>query len=1067
MTANIRDQGLVIVPAGAGAGKTHRIKTTLSEWVAKGLVRPERILAVTFTEAAASELRERIRAGLLEAGLVKEALAVERAYISTIHALGLRLLTEHALAAGASPQPRVINDAEKDLLIRQTLSMTSALDPIKADPERFGYAAQRNNASEEDTLRGRVLHMIDLLRGIGDKGRDPDLIDAAVERIEALYGDVLTEQEAQAAKDALVDAVAAMLDQFPKGGMSTVSADSPLAQLRKDLNCFREVRRSPDMLDRNWRLWKNLRKVFVSNSKSKTPEGYDELAERIREAADVLPRLPGPREDAKLHLRCLIACAQEVMDAYARRKRDLGLIDYADMIAEAERLLREDEMVRKAVLDEIDCVIIDEFQDTNPVQFAFLWQLGKHAPRTLLVGDVKQSIMRFQGADPRLSTALAATYPESVEPLDRNWRSTPAVMAFVNALGRGLFGDGYNSLTPTREDVDGPALEVLHLKTGRGGNTRKSRPPEHVAERISEILRNGEMVTDRHSGLPRPVRPSDIAILVYRHNTADRYAAELRNRGIPVRKAEDGWSGSTVVQVARAALAYAANPADIHAGLMLRVLGPEPLDLQDALARQMDGQLQNDPLLKQLAALADELTCLPVTAALDRVFEVAGLRTWAVRQPDAAQARANLLRLEAEAEAFETAHRDLKAASGINGESIKAFLGWLEARKQEKDFDRCPDPSADSAEAVEIVTWHASKGREWPITVVAELDEKIEEKPGTSSIEFQSLERIDNMAEVLNSAMIIHTPEFAAEEAQRRFIEDRREDFEANARNLLYVAMTRARDRLILERPGFLKRKKETGGKADRLFHVFEDFCKPEWEGEKLRLGDVVLPVRMHVLPDYASTTLSGVQVAGGWSWFGGDAPLPPMSRTPWRLSPSQLSDRGSAPVSRSVTLGEAWPQTANDAFRGSALHLAMHTYLVRPDLAGALPAVTGLDDAVLGRVEQRAGSLKDWLASAGYTDLRCEVRADGRTPEGTEITAVIDLIALGPDGCLVIDHKSGGEGQGVGSYWSQLEAYAHILADVFPKHPVRGAAICWLDHGTLELVDLAGVQAEPLRRTG
>ena len=97
------DQGLVIVPAGAGAGKTHRIKTQLSDWVKRGIVRPERILAVTFTEAAAGELRERIRAGLLADGLVAEAMAVERAYVSTIHGLGLRLLTEHALAAGASP----------------------------------------------------------------------------------------------------------------------------------------------------------------------------------------------------------------------------------------------------------------------------------------------------------------------------------------------------------------------------------------------------------------------------------------------------------------------------------------------------------------------------------------------------------------------------------------------------------------------------------------------------------------------------------------------------------------------------------------------------------------------------------------------------------------------------------------------------------------------------------------------------------------------------------------------------------------------------------------------------
>ena len=93
MNAADLDRGLVIVPAGAGAGKTHRIKTQLSDWVKRKIVRPERILAVTFTETAAGELRERIRAGLLADGLVAEAMAVERAYVSTIHGLGLRLLT--------------------------------------------------------------------------------------------------------------------------------------------------------------------------------------------------------------------------------------------------------------------------------------------------------------------------------------------------------------------------------------------------------------------------------------------------------------------------------------------------------------------------------------------------------------------------------------------------------------------------------------------------------------------------------------------------------------------------------------------------------------------------------------------------------------------------------------------------------------------------------------------------------------------------------------------------------------------------------------------------------------
>ena len=683
------DQGLVIVPAGAGAGKTHRIKTQLSDWVARKVVRPERILAVTFTEAAAGELRERIRAGLLADGMVAEAMAVERAYVSTIHGLGLRLLTEHALAAGASLQPRHIGDAERDLLIRQALAHASALDPVKAEPERFGYQPNwQKGETVEDGLRARVLAMIDLLRSLGDKGRDPGLIAPALARLDQVYGPTLA--DALAATQALQDSVAALLAAFPEGGMATVTAQSPRETLEKNLTLLRRAA-APGALDHGWTLWQGLRKLFTSNSRTRTPPGYDDLAQAVMTAAEALPSHPGPLADAKLHLSCLIACAQEVMEAYEARKKALGLIDYADMIAGAESLLRRDPSVAQAVLDEIDCVIIDEFQDTNPVQFALLWRLGAHAPRCLLVGDVKQSIMGFQGADPRLSQALARTNPDATQPLVQNWRATPEVMGFVNALGAGLFGAGYQPLAPTRASVPGPAVEVLNLVKGRS-QRKASRPPEHVAERIARILKDAETITDRQSGALRAARPSDIALLVCRHVTATRYAEELRARGVPVRIAEDGWAASPVIRAARAALSYAANPADAHAGLVLRTLGPDPLTLQEAMAAQIDRRLADDPSLMRLAALSDLLARLPVTAALDQVLEATGLRLWAEAQ--GAQARADLLRLEHEAATFDAEHRALKAASGFHGDTVKVFLGWLEARGTERDFDRRPDGHA-------------------------------------------------------------------------------------------------------------------------------------------------------------------------------------------------------------------------------------------------------------------------------------------------------------------------------------------------------------------------------------
>jgi superfamily I DNA/RNA helicase len=151
----------------------------------------------------------------------------------------------------------------------------------------------------------------------------------------------------------------------------------------------------------------------------------------------------------------------------------------------------------------------------------------------------------------------------------------------------------------------------------------------------------------------------------------------------------------------------------------------------------------DDPVLVRLASLSDHLLRLPVPDALNLVLQATGLHEWAIALPEGAQARADLLRLEAEAEAFAMAHRDLKAASGFHGDTAKVFLGWLDARTAERDFDRRPDPSVDVAEAVEIVTWHASKGREWPITVVAEFDYDIEERPGTTATHFEALDQIE------------------------------------------------------------------------------------------------------------------------------------------------------------------------------------------------------------------------------------------------------------------------------------------------------------------------------------
>ena len=124
---------LSVVPAGAGSGKTHHIQECLADWIAAGAVAPERIVAVTFTEAAAAELRERVRSRLLADGRVEEALRLDQATISTIHSFGLRLLTEYAFDAGRSPSSRLLNEDEETMLVRLALARTRKADVLTTD----------------------------------------------------------------------------------------------------------------------------------------------------------------------------------------------------------------------------------------------------------------------------------------------------------------------------------------------------------------------------------------------------------------------------------------------------------------------------------------------------------------------------------------------------------------------------------------------------------------------------------------------------------------------------------------------------------------------------------------------------------------------------------------------------------------------------------------------------------------------------------------------------------------------------------------------------------------------
>lgn len=1041
---------LTIVPAGAGAGKTHHIQTTLTDWVRDKVVDPARILAVTFTESAAAELRGRIRASLLEAGLVEAAFGLERAYVSTIHALGLRLLTEHAFASGLTPAPRQLQQPEQDLLIRQALAHCAALAPIAAEPERYGHASSWDKGTEEG-FRARVLEMISLLRGLGAAGAEPSLATVACDRIDRLWGHVMADPAP--ARDRLAAAAAQMLHSFPHGAVADGQSATAQKAFRTDLARLRAAA-GGDRLDRDWATWHGLRSLRQSKRGSPTPAGYDALADEVMVAASAILTHPGPREDAKTNLRAMILGAQEIMTAYADRKRSLGVMDFNDMIVRTEAMLRDRPDVLDAVLGEVDCVIIDEFQDTNPVQFALLWRLAEGAPRTLLVGDVKQSIMGFQGADPRLSKELERVRAEAVAPLPNNWRSDPRIMAFVNAIGPGLFGPGYHPLAPTRSETGHPALEVIRLTSARAARN-KPKPPAHVAARIAAMLAQGDIVTDPATKVPRAVEPSDIALLCRRHAEAARYAEALRALGLPVRIAAEGWLDAQAVTVARYALALAADAADAHAALVLLGFGPACLDPQGLLSLLADGALADHPALGPFLALSQVAAALPVADLALRATAL--LRPWAETLPDAVQALADLARLETLAAEFDRAEPDMLAAAGLHGRGAKVFLAWLEAQRGERDFDRHPDPGSDAAPGIEIVTWHASKGREWPVTVVCEFDGVVAERPGTTRAVFRDF---SDLSQVLDHAELVHTPNCAVPEHQDIFLQDRQDAAEDEARNLVYVAVTRARDRLVIEWI-------DTSPDAEKVtfLGLLVRDAGLSLTAQALQVGDADFPATVICNPaDRAGGPVAAT--AARYHRFGAVAPPAlGISDLPFRRRPSSLQGSDTLPHPlQTHRIGPALAVRAADATmsatdRGTAWHLAFRTLALRPDLAHRLPAATGLADGVLDAISGQVGAIRRWVAEQGCPDLMLELPIHVTHPDGSETLGILDAVALGPKGMLVIDHKTGKAPDPAlrfAAYWPQLSAYAAAAAVQFGGKPVLAVAVHWMEEGTLSVMPMA-----------
>jgi len=418
----------VLVAAGAGSGKTRVLVACVLHALVDQELPVERLIAVTFTRKAGAELASRISTSLEECGRADLAISLDAAATGTIHSLCRRLVKDRALEAGVDPGCAVL-EAEAATLLKEEVSREVWETVVeRADEQELSVLAQMG-----ESLREEVVSLYDRLRTMGQE--EPHIDIAAS----------LDEKQARSRLMAAIEAAREAAQKVAKPSLTLQSDLSKIMECRAWLEAacadggldealatsagFFPSRKTPSM------------EPFFADVRAALTRYRCWLAER---SLETLVRVTD-RLLARFH------------QAYTARKQERGLLDFADLELRARALLRAGQTggARQAAFPGA-FLLVDEFQDTNELQCEILELLG--AGRTLMVGDERQSIYRFRGADVdvfrRRKTELACPDPTGsagpVHPLDMNYRSSPEILAFINRVfaQADFFGEGFACLLP-------------------------------------------------------------------------------------------------------------------------------------------------------------------------------------------------------------------------------------------------------------------------------------------------------------------------------------------------------------------------------------------------------------------------------------------------------------------------------------------------------------------------------------------------------------------------------------------------------------------------------------------
>jgi ATP-dependent helicase/nuclease subunit A len=789
-----RRDGSLLVRAGAGTGKTTVLVERFVEAVTEDGAEVDQVLAITFTEKAAAEMKNRVRRRFLELDRREDARAAESAWVSTIHGLCARILRAHALSAGIDPAFRVLDELDAERIAADAFD--GALEEFmgEGDSDRIEMVA----AYTPDRLRDMVRTAYSHLRSRGE--RHPRLEET------------LPPQPSGEADRLEAAALAALAELAVAPGGVTVERAIENIEARSEM-------------------------------KGKAKALESDTCEEYREALAAFRTLEVAEREHRDHtmLRVLLELYGE---RYARAKRERSALDFEDLELVARDLLRRDEGLREAYSSRFEHVLVDEFQDTNRLQNQLLDLLSRG--NLFRVGDENQSIYRFRNADVSVfrehwQEAQAAGRAESITV---NFRSRGEVLDAIDLAFERAWGESFEPLREapgSREPAAPvqPCVDLLVVDRARDawkemteqgdpfGEALHGAPPWRAAEarllakRVDELTREG------------PWSYGDVVMLFRATTAMGLFERALDERGIPVHVVGGrGYWGQQQVADLRHWLAALANPLDGLAlySVLASPLGGLSLDAAALIAlharrsRWAPWRMVREPTDELGAALPERdrqrlrafverfeaerriVGQVPLETLIDRAVTRTGYDRHLLALPGGTRRMANVRKLMRMARQYEA----------DEGRDLRGFIDAVAERDVIQAREGEAPLEAESLDAVRMMTVHRAKGLEFPVVCLADLGKDGREDDGQlrisddGSIGLRLANLGGGAVDSTKLAQIKAEGKRAAEEEERR---------------IFYVAATRAQKHLVLSGATDLAKRPDPAELTEPMRWIWRGFC--------------------------------------------------------------------------------------------------------------------------------------------------------------------------------------------------------------------------------------------------